>query len=80
MHAKDWLLVLVAFFIPPIPVAVKRGLSADLVINIALSLLGFLPGLLHSLYIISLYPYRETYAALGGDGHNNRTDYGTVST
>lgn len=80
MHARDWFLVLIAIFIPPIPVAVKRGLSADLAINIALSILGFLPGLLHSLYIISLYPYRENYAALGGDGHNHRHNYGAVST
>lgn len=80
MHARDWFLVFIAVFIPPIPVAVKRGLSMDLAINIALSFLGYFPGLIHSLYIISLYPYRETYAALGGDGHNNRSNYGAVST
>lgn len=80
MHAKDWLLVLIGFFIPPIPVLIKRGFfSADFWINILLCILGFIPGLLHSYYIILLYPYRETYARLGGDGHDNRVnDYGST--
>ncbi|CAK7897148.1 plasma membrane proteolipid 3 [[Candida] anglica] len=80
MHAKDWFLVLIGFFIPPIPVFIKRGFfSADFLINILLCLLGVIPGMLHSFYIISLYPYRETYSALGGDGHNNRVDdYGST--
>ncbi|CDR41227.1 CYFA0S06e04346g1_1 [Cyberlindnera fabianii] len=30
MHAKDWLLVFVSFFLPPIPVLIKSGLwSSD---------------------------------------------------
>ncbi|EEQ40675.1 hypothetical protein EJF18_50039 [Clavispora lusitaniae] len=80
MHSRDWFLVLLAIFVPPIPVAVKRGLSMDLLINILLCLLGFLPGLIHACYIISLYPYKEAYAAIGGDGHDNRGNYGAVST
>ncbi|KAK6200064.1 uncharacterized protein RJT21DRAFT_120967 [Scheffersomyces amazonensis] len=78
MHARDWFLVFIGFFLPPIPVLVKRGvLSADFWINILLCILGFLPGLLHSFYIISKYPYHQGYAALGGDGHDNR-DYGAT--
>lgn len=79
MHARDWLLVLIAIFLPPVPVAIKRGISMDLAINICLCILGFLPGLIHACYIISVYPYRENYAAIGGDGHNNRSDYGSVT-
>ncbi|ABN68108.2 predicted protein [Scheffersomyces stipitis CBS 6054] len=79
MHSRDWFLVFVGFFLPPVPVLVKRGLSsADFWINILLCILGYFPGLIHSYWIISQYPYRETYAALGGDGHNNRTDYGAT--
>ncbi|ODV81660.1 uncharacterized protein CANTADRAFT_87630 [Suhomyces tanzawaensis NRRL Y-17324] len=80
MQARDWFLVLIGFFLPPVPVLIKRGFfSADFWINILLCVLGFIPGLIHSYYIISLYPYSETYAALGGDGHNHRTnDYGSV--
>ncbi|CUM46181.1 unnamed protein product [Debaryomyces fabryi] len=80
MHAKDWLLVLVGFFLPPVPVFIKRGISsADFWINILLCLLGFFPGLLHCYYIILCYPYSEGYATLGGDGHNHRAnDYGAT--
>ncbi|KAK9462419.1 uncharacterized protein V1516DRAFT_153409 [Lipomyces oligophaga] len=53
----DVLLVLIAIVFPPFPVWVKRGIcSADSLINIALCMLGFFPGLLHSWYIISRYP------------------------
>ncbi|ANZ76208.1 BA75_02633T0 [Komagataella pastoris] len=57
MCCCDCLLVIIAVFFPPFPVWVKRGLcSADSVINILLCILGYLPGLLHSWYIISRYP------------------------
>lgn len=73
-------MVFIAVFIPPIPVAVKRGLSMDLAINICLCILGFFPGLVHSLYIISMYPYKTGFAALGGDGHDHSpTHYGSVT-
>lgn len=76
MHARDWLLVLIGFFIPPIPVLVKRGIaSPDFWINILLCLLGFIPGLLHCYYIILCYPYSESYVSLGGD---NGATYGST--
>lgn len=78
MHARDWFLVLLAIFLPPIPVAVKRGLSMDLVLNICLCLLGFLPGLIHACYIISIYPYKEGIAGIGR-GHGHGGDYGAIS-
>ncbi|KAI9728234.1 MAG: hypothetical protein M1828_004695 [Chrysothrix sp. TS-e1954] len=57
MCSSDCLLVLLAIVFPPLPVWVKRGLcSADSLINIALCILGFFPGLLHSWYIISVTP------------------------
>lgn len=74
--------LLTSNIVPPVPVLIKRGFfSADFWINILLCLLGFLPGLLHSYYIILVYPYRAAYAALGGDGHNNRSDdYGATTS
>lgn len=56
---------------------VKRGLcSADSVINIALCMLGFFPGLLHAWYIIAKYPEPpEEYEALHGDGGEGRVTY-----
>ncbi|OMJ08833.1 Plasma membrane proteolipid 3 [Smittium culicis] len=37
---------------PPLGVLMTRGINADLVINIALTALGYLPGLIHSCYVI----------------------------
>lgn len=58
MDPKDIFLIVLAFFLPPVAVAVKRGLcSADFLINLILFVLGFVPGLLHAWYIIVTYPY-----------------------
>jgi uncharacterized membrane protein YqaE (UPF0057 family) len=43
---------LVAILIPPLGVGIKHGIGAQLVINILLTLLGFLPGLIHAIYVI----------------------------
>ncbi|ODV96866.1 hypothetical protein PACTADRAFT_29525, partial [Pachysolen tannophilus NRRL Y-2460] len=58
----DCVLVVVAIFFPPLPVWLKRGLcSADSLINILLCILGYIPGLIHSWYIISKYPEDRFY-------------------
>ncbi|KAI9005203.1 stress response RCI peptide [Gaertneriomyces semiglobifer] len=46
---------LLAFFLPPLGVFFKRGCTADLFINIALTLLGYIPGIIHAFYIIHKY-------------------------
>lgn len=56
---------------------VKRGIcSVDSLINIALCILGVIPGLLHAWYIVARYqdPTYDQYGPVGGDdvaGHNN---------
>jgi len=56
----DLFLCILSIFFPPIGVWIKRGIcSADSLINICLCALGYIPGLLHSWYIINSYP--ETY-------------------
>lgn len=56
----DLILVIISVFFPPLSVWIKRGLcSADGFINIALCMLGYLPGLIHSWYIISKYSWHE---------------------
>lgn len=58
----DFVLVVLALFIPPLPVMIRRGIcSADTVINIALCCLGILPGVIHSWYIIANYPKDVVY-------------------
>ncbi|KAK0311530.1 hypothetical protein LTR01_003526 [Friedmanniomyces endolithicus] len=57
MCGSDIFLGLIAILFPPLAVWVKRGIcSVDGLINIALCCLGFLPGLLHAWYIISIIP------------------------
>ncbi|KAK1755571.1 hypothetical protein QBC47DRAFT_401737 [Echria macrotheca] len=62
---SDVILYLLAIFIPPIPVFLKRGVHADLWINILLWVLGWIPGVLHAWYVISKYerPAMSTYRA-----------------
>ncbi|ODV74324.1 YqaE/Pmp3 family membrane protein [Cyberlindnera jadinii NRRL Y-1542] len=80
MHAKDWFLVFISFFLPPVAVFIKRGISVDFWINILLFLLGFFPGLVHALYIISQYPEdeRSTYQGATYPGAQGAPNYGAV--
>jgi len=39
-----------AIILPPLPVAIKYGCQQTLLINILLTLLGFLPGIIHAWY------------------------------
>lgn len=53
----DCILVLLAVIFPPLPVMIKSGIcSCDLLINICLCLLGWLPGMIHAWYIILAAP------------------------
>lgn len=45
------LLIILSIIIPPVAVAIKRGLGVDLIINIVLCFLGFLPGVIHALWV-----------------------------
>ena len=46
-------LILLAIFLPPVAVALKRGVGKDLLINILLCLLVFFPGMVHALWVVS---------------------------
>ncbi|CZT18523.1 probable RIC1 protein [Ramularia collo-cygni] len=50
---SDVLLYLLAIFIPPLAVVLKRGCTADFLINILLTILGWIPGVIHAWYVIS---------------------------
>lgn len=47
--------VILAVIFPPLGVLAERGCGVDLLINIGLTLLGFIPGVIHALYIILKY-------------------------
>jgi len=46
-------MILIAIFLPPVAVFMKRGLGKDLLINILLCLLLIFPGMVHALWIVS---------------------------
>jgi uncharacterized membrane protein YqaE (UPF0057 family) len=41
-----------AVFFPPIAVGMERGCGCDLLINILLTLLAFIPGIIHAFWIV----------------------------
>lgn len=46
------LLVIIAILIPPLAVGLKKGIGFHLILSIVLTLLFYLPGLLHALWCI----------------------------
>ncbi|OAX77961.1 hypothetical protein ACJ72_07734 [Emergomyces africanus] len=89
--SPDCFLAIIAVLFPPIAVWVKVGVcSADSLINIALLVLGYVPGLLHAWYIILKYPeddseYPDGYQPIVGanaqrhDAEGGRVTYYYVS-
>ncbi|KAK5135854.1 plasma membrane proteolipid Pmp3 [Meristemomyces frigidus] len=52
---SDIIKIILAIFLPPVGVFLERGCGADLLINILLTILGYIPGIIHALYIILKY-------------------------
>lgn len=44
--------ILLAIFLPPIAVFLERGLGLSLLLNIVLTILGWLPGAIHALLVV----------------------------
>ncbi|MBL4762665.1 MAG: YqaE/Pmp3 family membrane protein [Gammaproteobacteria bacterium] len=51
MKNNKILLIILAIFLPPISVFLQKKIGQDLIINIVLCLLFFIPGVLHALWI-----------------------------
>lgn len=49
----DFIKILFAVLLPPLGVAMEVGLSKQFWINILLTLLGFIPGIIHAVYVIA---------------------------
>ncbi|WP_070971890.1 YqaE/Pmp3 family membrane protein [Vibrio sonorensis] len=45
------ILILLSIFIPPVAVFLDKGLGRDFIINLILTLIFFLPGMVHALYV-----------------------------
>ena len=46
-------LIILAILLPPIAVFLKNGAGKDLLINIVLCLLMFVPGVVHALWLVT---------------------------
>ncbi|MDF1656262.1 MAG: YqaE/Pmp3 family membrane protein [Verrucomicrobiales bacterium] len=49
---KDTIRIILAILLPPLGVFLQVGLKLHFWINIILTLLGFIPGIIHAVYII----------------------------
>lgn len=48
----DVIAILLALFLPPLGVAIKDGIGFSFFVNCLLTILGFIPGIIHALYVI----------------------------
>ncbi|MCL1058828.1 YqaE/Pmp3 family membrane protein [Shewanella gelidimarina] len=53
MDTNKLLLIILAILLPPVAVFLKNGVGKDLLINIILCLLFFIPGVLHALWVVT---------------------------
>jgi len=49
----DIIRIVIAIFIPPLGVFLQVGIGKDFWINILLTLFGYIPGLVHAIWIIA---------------------------
>lgn len=47
------LTIILNIFIPPVGVALSKGIGKDFIINLILTLLFFIPGVIHAFYVTS---------------------------
>ncbi|KAI0938704.1 hypothetical protein AcW1_001634 [Taiwanofungus camphoratus] len=66
VKASDVVLILVAIVFPPAAAAFITGCSCDLLINIALTILGYLPGHIHAFWLIYKKMQAEERYGRGG--------------
>jgi uncharacterized membrane protein YqaE (UPF0057 family) len=54
--------IVLAILIPPVGVFLTYGLSTTLAINVLLTLLGWIPGIIHAIWAIAKYEEKATAA------------------
>lgn len=53
---REFLLILLAILLPPVAVLLMRGLGAEFVISIILTLIGWIPGLIYAMFLVLQQP------------------------
>ncbi|KAG5353071.1 hypothetical protein C0989_010694 [Termitomyces sp. Mn162] len=66
VKTSDVILILIAILFPPAAAAVVTGCSCDLLINICLTILGYLPGSIHAFWLIYKKIQAEEQYGSGG--------------
>lgn len=51
--SSDLLLIIIAILLPPVGVALARGIGGAFVLNIILTILGYIPGIIHAVWVIA---------------------------
>ena len=46
------LLIIAAILLPPLAVGLKSGFDGSFILNIVLTILGYVPGLIHALIVV----------------------------
>ncbi|MFN3912629.1 YqaE/Pmp3 family membrane protein [Hyphomonas sp.] len=44
-------MILLTIFLPPVAVAIKQGIGLQFLINVVLTLIGWLPGVIHAFWV-----------------------------
>ncbi len=50
---RDFVQIILAILLPPLGVALATGINKTFWINVLLTILGYLPGIIHAVYIIA---------------------------
>ncbi|KAF8632902.1 hypothetical protein AX17_004748 [Amanita inopinata Kibby_2008] len=66
VRSSDVLLILIAILFPPAAAGIVTGCSCDLLINIALTILGYIPGHIHAFWLIYKRMQAEERYGAGG--------------
>ena len=53
MATNKLLLIVIAILLPPVAVFLKSGMGKDLLINLILCILFYIPGILHALWVVT---------------------------
>ncbi|KAH7920318.1 UPF0057-domain-containing protein, partial [Leucogyrophana mollusca] len=79
MRGSDILLIIVAILFPPAAAAFITGCSCDLLINIVLTCLGYIPGHIHAFWLIYKRMKAEERFGRGGYVYTGSGRYGPVN-
>ncbi|CAL1709068.1 unnamed protein product [Somion occarium] len=77
---SDVVLIIVAILFPPAAAAFVTGCSCDLLINICLTILGYIPGHLHAFWLIYKKMRAEEEYGRGGFQYVGNGQYEPINT